>query len=213
MRVPGSVPWRAAAAETLLALGEDDRARALADEHLALARQMGAPHVVGSALRLHGLVLGGADGRRALAEAAAMLDDLVRAGSSSPACSFDQGASLTPVDAPEARRLLIRAASLAEELGARALARRAGELLIAAGGRPRRATRRGVRGLTPAERRVARLASEGLTNRAVAETLVVTEKTIESHLASAYGKLGISGRGELAAALASGGEGPAGDRG
>jgi DNA-binding NarL/FixJ family response regulator len=57
------------------------------------------------------------------------------------------------------------------------------------------------------------LASEGLTNRAIAETLVVSEKTIESHLASAYGKLGISGRAELGAVLAASARAPARDAG
>jgi DNA-binding CsgD family transcriptional regulator len=212
MHDPGSVPWRAAAAEALLALGEHEQARVLADEQLELARRMGAVHAVGAALRVHGVVLGGAAGRGELAEAAAMLERSFARLELAHAL-LDQGASLTAVDASEARRVLIRATALAEELGARAVARRGGQLLVAAGGRPRRAARRGIRGLTPAERRVARLASEGLTNRAIAETLVVTEKTIESHLASAYGKLAISGRGELAAALAAGADGSSANRG
>jgi DNA-binding NarL/FixJ family response regulator len=49
---------------------------------------------------------------------------------------------------------------------------------------------------------VARLAAEGMTNREVAETLVVSEKTIETHLAAAFRKLGIAARGQLATALA-----------
>jgi DNA-binding NarL/FixJ family response regulator len=56
--------------------------------------------------------------------------------------------------------------------------------------------------LTPAERRVARLAATGMTNREVAETLVVTEKTVESHMAASFRKLGIRSRTELARQLA-----------
>jgi DNA-binding NarL/FixJ family response regulator len=37
-----------------------------------------------------------------------------------------------------------------------------------------------------------------MTNREVAETLVVTEKTVESHLSAAFRKLGIRSRTELA---------------
>ena len=59
----------------------------------------------------------------------------------------------------------------------------------------------GVEALTPAERRVAQLAAEGLTNRQIAETLWVTLKTVEVHLGRSYGKLGIGSRRELASAL------------
>jgi DNA-binding CsgD family transcriptional regulator len=85
--------------------------------------------------------------------------------------------------------------------GARALARRALEEALAAGARPRRVARRGVDSLTPAELRVAQRAAEGSTNREIAEDLFVTTKTVEMHLANAYGKLGIRSRTQLAEAL------------
>ena len=81
------------------------------------------------------------------------------------------------------------------------LARLAHEELEASGARPRRDRLEGVEALTPAERRVAQLAAEGLTNRQIAETLWVTLKTVEVHLGRSYGKLGIGGRGQLSAAL------------
>jgi DNA-binding NarL/FixJ family response regulator len=43
---------------------------------------------------------------------------------------------------------------------------------------------------------------EGRTNREVAQAMFVTEKTIERHLSSAYQKLGIRSRFQLAEALA-----------
>jgi DNA-binding CsgD family transcriptional regulator len=86
--------------------------------------------------------------------------------------------------------------------GAVAVARPGTEKLVRAGGRPRRGRRRGARSLTPAERRVA----EGMTNREAAETLVVSEKTIETHLAAAFRKLGIGARGQLGGALARSGD-------
>ncbi|HEY7010170.1 MAG TPA: helix-turn-helix transcriptional regulator, partial [Jatrophihabitantaceae bacterium] len=73
--------------------------------------------------------------------------------------------------------------------------------LRAAGGRPRRTWRRGTQALTPSELRVARLAADARTNREIAQTLYVTVKTVEAHLARVYAKLEISGRGQLAAAL------------
>ncbi len=57
--------------------------------------------------------------------------------------------------------------------------------------------------LTPAETRVVELSARGLTNRAVAEQLVISPKTVEAHLARAYTKLGISSRAELGRRLAS----------
>jgi DNA-binding CsgD family transcriptional regulator len=48
---------------------------------------------------------------------------------------------------------------------------------------------------------VARLAAEGKTNREIAHALYVTLKTVEGHLARAYAKLAIPGRGELRQAL------------
>jgi DNA-binding NarL/FixJ family response regulator len=45
---------------------------------------------------------------------------------------------------------------------------------------------------------VARLAAAGRTNRQIAEELFVTIKTVETHLAAVYRKLGIATRDELA---------------
>jgi DNA-binding CsgD family transcriptional regulator len=60
----------------------------------------------------------------------------------------------------------------------------------------------GVRALTASERRVADLAATGQTNRDIAQILYVTPKTVEVHLTSAYRKLDIGSRRELARALA-----------
>ena len=65
----------------------------------------------------------------------------------------------------------------------------------------RRYTPIGVESLTPSERRVAQLAASGLTNRAIAQSLFVTVKTVETHLAAVYDKLGIRSRQQLPEAL------------
>jgi DNA-binding NarL/FixJ family response regulator len=88
--------------------------------------------------------------------------------------------------------------------GALALAERARAELTAGGGRRPRLELTGVNALTPAERRVSEMAADGeITNRAIAQSLFVTEKTVELHLSSAYRKLGIRSRFQLAAALGS----------
>lgn len=55
--------------------------------------------------------------------------------------------------------------------------------------------------LSPREREVSLLAARGLSNRAIAAELVLSVRTVENHLRSAYVKLGITRRGELEAAL------------
>ncbi|MBT2389527.1 hypothetical protein J7E87_08800 [Streptomyces sp. ISL-1] len=51
--------------------------------------------------------------------------------------------------------------------------------------------------LTPREREVAALASTGLSNRDIAEQLVVSVRTVENHLHRIYHKLGITARNDL----------------
>jgi DNA-binding CsgD family transcriptional regulator len=51
--------------------------------------------------------------------------------------------------------------------------------------------------LTAREQEVARLASAGLSNQAIADRLVVSVRTVETHLSHAYAKLGISSRADL----------------
>jgi pimeloyl-ACP methyl ester carboxylesterase/DNA-binding CsgD family transcriptional regulator len=64
--------------------------------------------------------------------------------------------------------------------------------------RPARAAT-GWASLTEAERGVARLVTEGLSNPAIASQLFVSRHTVESHLKHAYVKLGVSSRVQLAA--------------
>lgn len=56
---------------------------------------------------------------------------------------------------------------------------------------------RGAGGLSRREQEVADLAARGLSNRAIAETLVLSERTIENHLYRAFAKLGITSRDAL----------------
>lgn len=51
--------------------------------------------------------------------------------------------------------------------------------------------------LTPREREVITLLSEGLRNKQIAEKLFISEVTVRHHLSSVFGKLGVSSRFEL----------------
>ena len=52
--------------------------------------------------------------------------------------------------------------------------------------------------LTPAERDVVRLVSEGLGNNDIATRLFVSPRTMQSHLTHVYAKLGLTSRIQLA---------------
>ena len=101
-----------------------------------------------------------------------------------------------------AREPLLEGLALAARCGARTLERRARAELAAIGVRPRTTEHAGADSLTPSERRVVELAAAGGTNREIAQTLFVTEKTVETHLGRAFRKLDISSRRHLADVLA-----------
>jgi DNA-binding CsgD family transcriptional regulator len=202
IRDTGYVHARSGAALALLRLGQHEGAHQLADAELADARAFGAPRALGIAVRTAGLARGGPEGT-------ALLRESVEALEGSPAL-LERAHSLAELGAAlrrdgqraAARDPLARALELAARCGARPLAARAHDELRAAGARPRRPWRTGAEALTPSELRVARLAAEGRSNREIAGELYVTLKAIEGHLARAYAKLGIDGRGQLAHALA-----------
>jgi DNA-binding CsgD family transcriptional regulator len=63
----------------------------------------------------------------------------------------------------------------------------------------RRAQKQASGGLTGREREVAGLIGEGLSNRSIAERLVVSERTVESYVSNILAKLGFSARTQIAA--------------
>jgi DNA-binding CsgD family transcriptional regulator len=199
--LPGFWAWRAGAATAQLALGRRAEARSMAREQLQLVQPFGAPGPIGVALRTLGLIEHGHTQLDLLGVAAQELER-------SPAllerarAHLELGAALRRAGRRiESRQPLRAALDLADRCGALVIARRAREELVAAGGRPRRSRIGGVEALTASELRVARRAASGRTNREIAQELFVTVKVVEKHLANAYRKLGIQGRGELAGML------------
>ena len=199
---PAVVAWRSAAALSLAELGRHEEARELADDEVHRARSFGAPRAIGVALRAQALVGPPAERSDRLSEAIAVL-------AGSPArleharALVDRGAALRAAGQRTAAREPLREAlALAFRCGAPHLERRARSELAAIGVRPRTTEYAGADALTASERRIAEFAAAGATNREIAQTLFVTEKTVETHLGHAYRKLDISSRRQLPAVLA-----------
>jgi DNA-binding CsgD family transcriptional regulator len=194
--------WRSRASAALLAMGDTERARAIARDDVDRARRWGASSGIGLALRATALAEDGSVSTERLREAAAVL-------ARSPArldharTLVDLGAALWRANQrKEARQVLQDGLQLAERCGARHLVDHARTELRAAGGPSSGPAGSGVKQLTASERRVAQLAAEGHSNPEIAQALFVTRKTVETHLGSVYRKLAISRRGQLHRALA-----------
>ena len=113
----------------------------------------------------------------------------------------DYGRCLTRTDRVGGVAVLGRALELYLALGAEWDARRVRGRLAELGVRRRIvATREGGSGLTSltgAESQVARLVSDGITNREIADRLFLSPHTVNSHLRHIYDKLAINSRTEL----------------
>jgi len=211
-RNPAMLHWRSAAALSLTVLGDLESAVRLTAEETQLARRWGTSRGIGIALRAAGLATEGDRGLDLLAESVATLRaSTARLELARALC--DLGAARRRAGSrTEARALLRESLDLAHALGGRAIADRAREELVAAGGRPRRDATKGLDALTPSELRVVELARAGQSNRQIAQALFVTKRTVENHLTSAYAKLGITARHELAGALRDAAQAPAAAR-
>lgn len=106
-------------------------------------------------------------------------------------------------DRERAAALLAEARATADELGMATLTRRGAALASAlqAGATPPTAPQRVLLpdGLSAREADVLRLIAAGLSNREVAERLVLSIRTVETHLNRAYAKIGARGRGDAIA--------------
>ena len=99
-----------------------------------------------------------------------------------------------------AREKLEEARDVFGHLGAPLWEAQASRDLAAIGGR-----QPGTSGLTASERRVAELVARGNTNREAAALLLVSERTVATHLTHIYAKLGLRSRTELAHIFPTGG--------
>jgi DNA-binding CsgD family transcriptional regulator len=103
------------------------------------------------------------------------------------------------VDRSEAAAQLAKAASLFEPCGARWRSKRVLATLGTLGHPGARSRTSLLRPpLSRREDEVVRLALHGITAREIGQELGIGERTVETHLANAYAKLGVSSRLDLA---------------
>ena len=99
----------------------------------------------------------------------------------------------------DAKPVLTEALGTFRRLGAQSWAQRAQAELRACGvavtGAP--AERDGLWELTPQQRQIVRLASDGLTDREIGDRLFLSPRTVSSHLYRSYPKLGVASRYQL----------------
>jgi DNA-binding CsgD family transcriptional regulator len=202
---PVWTPWRATAALALAHQGRHADAAVLAAEELTLARSFGAPAAVLAAA--HAAIVAEADDAARLAICETVLADATEEPSllELARIRLELGRTLARLGRrTEARDPLQLALAAADHAGAATLAESARREMVATGLRPRRAQTTGVASLTPRQRQVCELAAAGATNRVIAQQLFLSVKTVETHLAATYEKLGVDGREGLMGALAPG---------
>jgi DNA-binding CsgD family transcriptional regulator len=194
---PACVGWRGRAVLAHARLGQATLARKLAAEDVAAARAWGAPVTIGRALTTASAAHPPAEALDLLCDAVTILDGTgalleraraqVRLGAALHAAGRDR----------DAREALHRGLDLATRCGATRLAARAQDRLAAAGARQREASGFQPSPLTAGERRVTELVVQGLTNQEVAIKLCISKRTVDTHLAHVYRKLGIRSRSRL----------------
>ncbi|HEV2376341.1 MAG TPA: helix-turn-helix transcriptional regulator [Streptosporangiaceae bacterium] len=192
------VPWQAGAALAEYGLGDRTAAQRLAEAGLEAARSWGSPVALGVALRVSGTVAPGDSGLESLAEAVRMLRPTGARLELAKALLASGHSMRKSRRRRDARAQLAEALAITSDCGAWALTKKTvGELRLAAG-----TPTKTPLDLTVAESQVAELAATGMTNAAIARSLGVALRTVETHLTHVYRKLGLHARDELAAALA-----------
>lgn len=192
---PGGEPGRplllAGAVEVLVATGDVAAARAAADELVAQAADVEAPWLTAVAETAHGAVLLAEGDARA---ACVALRDAWRGWQDIDApyevarTRTLLGSACRGLGDEDAARLEFDAAFRTfKRLGATTDLARVEKLL----GRSRSP---GPGGLTRRELEVIRLVASGMTNRQIAEDLVLSDKTVARHLSNIFTKLGVKTR-------------------
>jgi DNA-binding CsgD family transcriptional regulator len=184
-----------------LAAGDQPRARQVAVAVAEVAARNDVPSLAGTALRCRGLVEDDPEVLRAAVDAYEQGPRPLELA----LAAEDAAAALVRRGNPDAAvALLERALGVYERLDAAHDRDRTEARLRGLGVRHgRRGARQrpqiGWESLTPTERTVVELVAEGLSNPQIGERLYVSRRTVQTHLAHVFAKLGISSRTQLAA--------------
>ncbi|MCP2342746.1 helix-turn-helix transcriptional regulator [Actinomadura rupiterrae] len=202
---PALAPWRVAAAEAWLKIGDRDRAADLVTEQLGQFRA-DLPRAFGKTLRVLAAV-SAPDKRPAILSRSQKL--LERGGA-----RYELARVLTDLgeayhqqgDRARAQTATRRARRLAKNCNAHDLYEEAPALYSPATRPPGGSVipmqyNDAYGNLSDSERRVALLAVQGLTNREIAGKLFITVSTVEQHLTRVYRKMNVRNREELPTVL------------
>ncbi|HWO68003.1 MAG TPA: LuxR C-terminal-related transcriptional regulator, partial [Umezawaea sp.] len=178
-------------------LGNAEMADELSERNLERTRRSGIAGPVGRALRLRGALTTGKHSVSLLRESVdALSTSINRLELAKAQVLLGQRLRETGDDSADA--YLREGHGHAVSAGATWLVERANALL---GGRQAWRRLDGRATLTTTERRVVELVVGGHRNKEVADQLGVGSRAVEKHLTSAYRKLGVVGRSDLAAAM------------
>lgn len=186
-------------AEAYVAVGRASEAVPIAAHLRRVGERLRRPALIGDAFRIDALMAADAGDLNAAADGARAAVD---AHAASP-LRLEHARSLLTLSRIERRRkarreartALEQAGELAREIGHHPLLAQIDRELARAG------SGRAAAELTTTEQRVTELIAAGATNRDAASTLFVSVRTVETHVASIYRKLGVRNRAELSRRL------------
>ena len=141
----------------------------------------------------------GAPGAAAAVEAAARAREEAGRRVEAARWRLAGASALSGADDDGATELATRALAANREMGADGWSRRAEQALRRLGVRvPSRLSGAGAGGLTAREVEVLGLVADGLSNRAIAERLFISQKTAGRHVSNLFAKLGVHSRAQAA---------------